>query len=136
MISKIKEFCSDFLSCAIHKHNAPLWDFFPLFLLVSAFLQQFSIINFNHLASLFFIYFFFAFMFTYYNMVKYFSEDDEWKSVIKELETEKNPEKINILLERFKELAPTYPMKESPNYSLELCKEAFHSYFLNLFRKK
>lgn len=75
-------------------------------------------------------------MFTYYNMVKYFSEDEEWKAVIKELSSEKDPQKINILLEKMEQLSPTYPMKESPNYSLELCKDAFHSYFLNLFRKK
>lgn len=135
MMSKIKEFCLDFLACAFHKHNAPLWQIFPTFILILTFLLHFEVINFNFLMSFAFLYFSFSIMFTYYNMYHYFSEDDEWKSVIKELEREQNPEKINILLEQLQQLAPTYSIKESPNYSLELCKDAFHSYFLNFFKK-
>lgn len=134
MFSKIKESFMNFMFAAFYKHNAPLWQVFPFILFILGSLLHFEIINFNHLIVLSICYFSFCFFFTYYNMSKYFESEERWYQIIEQMKTEKDKEKLDTLIKELQTI-PLITQRVETNYSLELCKDAFHSYFLNFFKK-
>lgn len=118
MLSNFLSFCYDFFLEAIHEHNSNLWNFLIIFFTILFWLFTQHIISSNTLFVLSSLYFSVCFLFTLNNLIYKLKYIEEYTDQL-----------IEGLLKE-----PSFVL-EQKNYSLELIKDVFHSYFLNYFRK-